>query len=158
MSRTDCDDMLDGYKPYSKEGSRLTKHGRCSGGIKIFIKEELAKYFKLISNKFMYAVSFEVDERLSGQEFLYVVTYLPPEGSAVYRGEEENGVILLEDYLIKLRVKYPNHEVLLTGDFNARTQNKPDYIVHEGVNHLPCTDLYKCDDFNIPRCSKDTHG
>jgi hypothetical protein len=89
---------------------------------------------------------------------LYVVTYLPPEGSKAYQGEECNGVILLDEYLKGVKIVYPNHEVFVTGDLNARTQDKLDYIVNECVHYLPCKDWYICDSFNRPRCSKDVHG
>ena len=67
-------------------------------------------------------------------------------------------MILLDEYLKKIKFVYPNHEVFVTGDLNARTQDKVDYIVNECVDYLPCKDWYTCDSFDRPRWLKDVHG
>ena len=155
---TDCDGMLDGYTPYGLGGTKKKKRGRCSGGIKVFIKDNISKYFSIIKSKFQHALVFEVVKELFGVNIIYLATYLPPEGAIVYENDETNGVILLEEMLTKLRGKYPNHEVIVTGDLNARTKDDPDYIMYDHAQHLPCQDWYKADNFDNPRRSKDMHG
>ncbi len=153
----DCDGMLHGYVSYGKRGTKLSKYGRRSGGIKVYIREKLAKHFTIIDYQFEHAITYKVDKDLCGHPMIYVVTYLPPEGSKAYKNEERNGVILLEEYLKNIKFIFPNYEMLVTGDLNARTQDKADYIVNECAEYLPCNDWYVCDSFDTPRNSKDLH-
>ena len=68
--------------------------------------------------------------------------------------EEENGMLLLKDLIIKMTSNYPECRIFLGGDFNSRTGNLYDYVIDDSVDYLP-TDYYEPDYFNIPRNTKD---
>jgi hypothetical protein len=46
-------------------------------------------------------------------------------------------------------------DILMTGDFNARTCEEADYIPNDDITHMPIDEWYSVDNFNIPRCSRD---
>lgn len=154
----ECDDLLNGYSVYSLSGTRKSTRGRCSGGIKVFIRNQIAKYFKRISSDFSHGIVFDVDKLLFGVNVIFIVIYLPPEGSTVYDCDETNGVNLLEDEITILQSKFPNHEIIISGDFNARTKNENDFISNDSTTYLPLNSNYVMSSFNAPRESKDLHG
>jgi hypothetical protein len=62
-------DMLPNYNGFSLKAKRLNKYGRCSGGIEVFIKHKLVKYFTRIKSNFEHAISFLVDAELFGSHY-----------------------------------------------------------------------------------------
>ena len=65
---------------------------------------------------------------------------------------------ILDDKLRQLKMLYPNYNLILTGDFNARTKTLKDFIHDDSSNYLPLPNFYPEDKFQVERCSKDTHG
>ena len=47
---------------------------------------------------------------------------------------------------------YPNANILIMGDLNARIGTKQDYI-DDSSKHISCMDWYVSDNFGIPRKS-----
>ena len=45
--------------------------------------------------------------------------------------------------------------ILIGGDFNARTSDKHDYVMHDNEDHLPLPCAYRIDNAVNPRVSKD---
>jgi hypothetical protein len=100
----------------------------------------------------------EISEEMFGHPVLYVVCYLPPTGSSFYTRLQTDGISLLEGMLNELRASHPEHQLIVTGDFNARTKDAQDSIPDDSPLHLPLPDDYKEDTFNIKRSSRDLHG
>ena len=151
-------EILDEYNVFAfKHGQKFSKYGRASGGILIYIKKSIAQYFSYISS-FTCGISLEISDKLLGSSVLYMACYLPPAGSKFYDSLNSDGVSLVELELIKLKASYPNHCMVLSGDFNARTKDSQDFIIDDSLSHLPVPDLYDADDFKIQRKSKDLHG
>ena len=44
---------------------------------------------------------------------------------------------------------------IITGDLNARSGSIQDYILDDNIDHLSDSNWYICDDFSVPRKSKD---
>ena len=147
--------LLPGYASYGLSATKLKKRGRRSGGIMVYIKDSISRFFQLVKSNFSHGLVFIVDENLFGSNLLYIVVYLPPEGSAVYRSEEMNGINLLEDELVRLKNIYPNHEIVISGDMNARTGTDDDFLIDDRITHLPIGNWYAPSNFNLPRCSRD---
>jgi hypothetical protein len=57
-----------------------------------------------------------------------------------------------------LKIAYPDHNLIVTGDLNARTKDLQDYIQDDSPVYLPLPDFYPVDNFQIKRKTKDTHG
>ena len=150
--------FLQGFDVFDLGAKKLSKHGRGSGGIEVFIRKNISKYFTRIKSDFKHSISFIVDDRLFGCSVVYMVVYLPPEGSKAYN-VEMNGVNLLEEEITRLQNKYPDSQMLITGDLNARTKDEPDFIFDDTIDHIPIDNqFYVPSHFNSPRCSKDMHG
>ena len=87
-----------------------------------------------------------------------IFVYLPPCGANVYTSDEDNGILLLESYINQVKVKYSNIDLLVSGDFNARTKDGPDYIIDDSAEYIPLPVDYEEDRFSMPRISTDLHG
>ncbi len=108
--------------PATKMNSR---GGRYSGGIIVLIRENITKYVKLHMKK-DYGLWLKINKStLNMDENLYIGgIYLPPSDSryaipSVFETIEKDIVQLSE-----------TGNILLTGDYNARTGNLPDYVLN----------------------------
>ena len=57
-----------------------------------------------------------------------------------------------------MKVKYSNVDLLVSGDFNARTKDCPDYIIDDSAEYIPLPVDYEEDRFSMPRNSTGLHG
>jgi len=154
------EDTLHEYKLLVvKHGVKLSRHGRASGGILVFIKKSVIEYFHYIGD-FECGVVVKVCDVVFDYPVLYIACYLPPSGSSFYRQGDilSNGIAILEDKLCHLKSLYPDHQLILSGDFNARTKVLQDFIQDDSPAYLPLPDIYHEDKFQIKRQSKDKHG
>lgn len=67
--------------------------------------------------------------------------YFPPVGSTRY-SDEENGLEILREKVVEVKVLYPNHNLVLFGDLNARIGREFDFIVDDGITGMPNMDWY----------------
>ena len=91
------------------------------------------------------------------KDIVIIYTYVAPEHSAIYTADEPNGIEILQGTVDTVISEYPNVNILLLGDFNARTSNNLDYIPHDDISFVfndSNTD-YPSDIFNLDRSSKD---
>ena len=151
---------LSGYSCFVKGGMRVSKYGRCSGEIVLYVKndviangcyKEVAKYckfgiFLLFDNSFMNTERY----------ILVCCAYVKPENSNIYKSlDEKNGVEILENTLLELKAEYDDPYVILMGDLNSRTGDLHDYVINDEVDFLP-VEMYDSDKFSISRQAKDT--
>ena len=110
---------------------RVTRSGRSSGGVMIFVKNSIAAYVSVqkSSKNFIWC---QIDKRLTGTEndILFCGAYIPPFNSKYFSPEifEE-----LENDMATFRSK---GSVLLSGDFNSRTGKYEDFIPYDEDNLL----------------------
>lgn len=140
-----------------KHGVKLSKYGRPSGGFLVYVRKYLSKYISYVS-EFECGVVLELDEQLLGYPTFCVITYLPPQGSSFYTHCQSDGFALLENKLINLKASHPDHMLIISGDFNARTKNCQDFILDDSLKFLPLPNIYVESTFNIKRKSKDMHS
>ena len=91
------------------------------------------------------------------KDIVIIYTYVAPEHSAIYTVDEPNGIKILQGTVDTVISEYSNVNILLPGDFNARTSNNLDYIPHDDISFVfndSNTD-YPSDIFNLDRSSKD---
>ena len=86
-----------------KPASRLSRYGRCSGGVICFIKHELSKYFTPIKSPLPNTLIFKVHNDMFNCDILLIAIYIPPMGSAYYDKKEcSDCIILLENLILDL--------------------------------------------------------
>ena len=122
------EDSLPGYKFYPI--NRKTTKGAARGGVGIFLKREIKKYVKIrydLSNEnFMWCKIKK--EYLGYREDLYVcMVYIPPECSSREIRDKKDHFKILEETTAKI----DSENIVLMGDFNARTQTTPDTLPKE---------------------------
>jgi exonuclease III len=149
--------------PYPRQ--RLDpKAKRASGGIAIYIKENLVNHIKPLSNYFDNLVWLSISADLAGTEkpIALATVYFPPEGST-HNCDKEDYFCRLEHDCARLRDDF---HIAICGDLNARTTNISeiplDVIGTEGdlenlTNNNGCENYQKefPDHFNIERVSQD---
>ena len=98
---------------------------RKSGGIGVFIKDELFPYVSFIESESDYILWFKFDKVLlkTDEDVVFGVVYLPPADSR-FNTQDELDLFEVEITNMCILYKY----VILTGDFNARTQMQDDFL------------------------------
>ena len=102
---------------------------------------------------------FRVDKAdidLSSDIIMYF-SYVSPEGSSLYNDSiGYNGIDLIEDNLLEIVSKYPDSNLVLAGDFNARCGDLQDISSNDVIDFILNDDhFYESDDFQEERKSKD---
>lgn len=115
------------YTVFSCAAKKSCVGGRPMGGISVFVKNYISNYFKRVCNEFDFGLMLLIDKSLFSldRDVLYVSLYFPPENSPFYTGIAMSGLQQLEQLIIKNNLL--DSELLLCGDFNARTSNLCDY-------------------------------
>ena len=149
---------LIGYTVFTKCTVKINRKGRSSGGIVVLVRNYLSNIFSELPEKFQHGIGLMVNEKLCGKRFILLFVYVPPYGSNIYIAGENNGVVLLETYISKIRQIYKNIDLVISGDFNARTKSWPDYILDDDVAYIPLPEDYEVDTFCTRRNSQDQHG
>ena len=114
---------LPGYVFFSQ--CRKQKYIRKSGGIGVFIKQSLFPHVSHIESDSDYVLWLSISKKVfNTDEDIYVgAIYIPPNDSKFYNPDE------IENFNVEItNMCVPNKYVLLMGDFNARTQNKQDFL------------------------------
>ena len=139
---------------------------RRSGGIIVYVKDDLAKYVTKIETESDYVMWLTLDKSLfhSNENYILGAVYIPPESSSYYNDDE---MLQLDSEITSFCSS--NEFVMLTGDFNSRTSSYPDYIEIDDfltemfdfdsetteffshINKLECLNILK------NRCSQDRH-
>ena len=119
---------IPGYKFYPF--CRKKENGRSRGGIGWFIKDNLRKGIKLlynISNENFMWCKFERQHFKLKEDLFVCVVYIPPENSSREIRLKKEHFNTLIDTVIKIK----SDNIILIGDFNARTKNLDDVIYNE---------------------------
>ena len=118
---------IDGYKHYFQNGFKTPGviTGRSSGGLLIYVKENVQKFVKILSFT-PYKCWLEIDKCLFenlNQNLIISAQYSPP-GNSNYHSQNscENLKVDLLQFCDE------NTPIVLIGDFNARTGNIPDNL------------------------------
>lgn len=144
-----------GPRPNSKRKAK-----RSSGGIVIYYKDSFVNKIELvnINPKGIIWIKFK-KEHFGCEKDIYLCTcYIPPEDSNVYK--DVNSTLFEFDFFEQLNKDIRNYSnlgnVYCTGDFNARTGEKPDHV--ENIQLDRYTALPDEEIQDIPkRSNNDTH-
>ena len=137
---------------------KLSKYSKASGGVAVYVTNTLKTQVNRINNDFKFGVIFTVCKSILKQAFDLVLMciYCQPEGSPVYK-EQENGIEILFNEILNVQCAYPSHKILIIGDLNARIGQNQDFISHDSVKCIPQMNWYEEIEnvFSIERKSKD---
>ena len=105
------------------------------GGIIIFVKNYLCDSVQFLS-KCKLLVSIEINGKIlrGGESIVLSAIYIPPAGTAYSRDDDFDTV---EQFIHDWQVA--NRKIILTGDFNAKTNNHCDYLTlnaHDAFENL----------------------
>ena len=111
------------YKFFSQ--CRKQRFIRKSGGIGVFVKESISPYISVIESASDYILWLKLSKSFlqTDEDFIFGVVYIPPTDSKFNNSDELD---LFEVEITSMCISHRN--VFLMGDFNARTQNKEDFI------------------------------
>jgi len=116
----------DYFKSFMSPARKLCKQGRKSGGVICLVKNHLARHFTTVKCSFDNVVILRADKELlcCNSDVLFFGVYVPPSGSTYYDMYDvsgSDGICFLEDCLIELTARFPDCNIIMCGDFNART-------------------------------------
>ncbi len=163
-SITETDINITGYRPFYC--SRTLKHkdaNRESGGIAVLVKNYLLKYIKRQPTASEDSIWLKIDRSIaSANKDIYLgAIYLPPEKSSYYANQTIDSWDVVEREITIFKGK---GDLLLCGDFNARTGRLQDFIPHDCHDkYVNLPNSYTPDPHNIIErnnldCTINSHG
>ncbi|KAK7476683.1 hypothetical protein BaRGS_00032081 [Batillaria attramentaria] len=130
---------------------KLSYQGRGSGGVALLVRKTVSRYVSKIEVNIDNTVAVKIAGTLlsSVQDIILVCTYIPPPTSPYYKDKAINSNIpIVGQWLLDLQDIHRNCQVILCGDFNARTgqwQNTTDDdTLDDSVWRDPETDDGRC--------------
>ena len=104
---------------------RRQKFERRSGGISVYVKENISKYFSCTNTESDYVLWFSLDKNFTGtsDDIIFGAVYIPPENSRFLINDE---LMTLEMEITDMSSKH--QYVCMMGDFNGRTSISNDYL------------------------------
>ena len=122
------------------------------GGVAVYISNTILPGVCRICDDFLLGIVFTLDGTyFMSENYICLFIYVPPDGSNWY-SDETNGIEILRNTLIDIKIMYSNHKLLIAGDMNVRIGNELDYIIDENVKYLH---WYNVSNFSTVRRSKD---
>ena len=134
-----------------KNRKKFKKANKASGGVAVFAKNCVAKYlepFKTHNNDVVW-IKIKKKHHLLPRDIYIGTIYVSGENNSSLISDKIKN--LSEDIEM---IKSKNGEIIIQGDFNARTAHADDFVPYD--KHDPAATSVCIDFFNIPpRCSED---
>jgi hypothetical protein len=123
-----CESYFSNHVMFSLNAKKSSFGGRPMGGVTVFVKSSIASAVKRVKEDFQYGIVLIIDRTLFSldTDVLYVTLYIPPHNSPFYDIVSISGLQQLENIIVENN--YLDYELLLNGDFNARTGSADDFI------------------------------
>ena len=141
---------MPGYFAWRKTRPKHEKAKRYSGGIAIYIKQQLRGAVKQIPSRsdYIMRVKLNCNTRDGNHDVIVGISYISPSNST----RTKNMTKPVWDILEEEHMQFNNNEqILLTGDFNAHIGSLPDYIIYDDDLFCPAPDQYTVDSEMHPR-------
>lgn len=151
------DEILDihNYTCYKAIREQSRNVGRNSGGVSVYVKNNLARYTSRLHSSSCNIVWIWLQLTKLGIDFDLLVgtTYISPENSSIH--SEEDTFDILENELCTHKNMSSATRAIVMGDFNGYTNNELDYVRadDDGDDPLGISNDYDIDDF--PRHNMD---
>ena len=133
----------------------ISSNGRYYGGLAILRKKELKDHIKILPTECKDYQWLKFDKKYFHlQSDLYLCAlYFPPANSSYTKHLHYDILELIEKDLLNYKEK---GDVMICGDFNARTGTELDVITDDTSKYLPLFDSYKIDNTTRVRQNHDT--
>ena len=141
-SNLDFDEFLPGFIHFGCFRKLLSKNIRNSGGVSLFIKNEMVKKKGLVQQIYKnvqdgIVILLNITTSIGINEVILYFVYVSPEGSPIYENiEGKDGIKIIQNNFIQIKHDYPNAYYFLSGDFNTRTKYFLDYIPSDNLNYV----------------------
>ena len=150
--------FIHGYTCFESMRTRGRTMLRGSGGVSVFVKDWLVRSTGVtrIFSHFNECVVllFNANTFHRNEDLIMFFTYVAPEKSPIYT-DEENGIEILNDKISEIVSQYPEAELFVAGDLNARIADMQDFIPFDDLDFVYGETDYPSDSFAINRQSKD---
>ena len=153
-----CDLSVDGFSIYQlTRTNRKSRAKRDSGGIALYIKNDINQYCKLLEKDRDDIIWLKIDRSLCGlsHDLYLCLCYIIPTGSSREAVTEVTVLDRISDFIVKIANTTDNcYNMLILGYLNSRIGVEHDFVILDNSNndHLP--DDYVPDEF-LPRVSED---
>ena len=149
--------QIDGYKCFNVCRKKKSNRGRNSGGIAVYVCNTILQGVSKVPSSGSENLLIKLNKSFFGLERDVAITfsYCVPEYSSYQLREQLD---IFGDLEYKLSCVGAEVDKLCFGDYNARTHNKPDYIISEDNTDIPVPcELYESDTVaTVPRSNLDT--
>ena len=115
--------LFDEFYVFHSPAIKLTRHGRRSGGVAVFVRKTFLRFVTLIECHYdnMICVKLSKEAISCERDLLLITLYVPPYQSPYYKQADTQCCIHnLEHYLLDLYQNGENAFLVVSGDFNAR--------------------------------------
>ena len=148
---SNLDNIFNDYTCFAALAKKLSKYGRCSGGVLCLIGTNILHFFQHWPTDHDNLIVFKVDGRFFGYhtDILLFSAYIPPVSSTYYdKKDNPDGIAMLEQTITNI-LSNNQYNILLCGDLNSRTGS---------LNFSNDTDIHEMrhDLFDETRQSEDT--
>lgn len=132
--------QIEGYITEKTIRPKHPKARKHSGGIAIFMKEEVAKGIKRIKCSTGNYIWLQLNKTFFNlDKHIYLcMAYISPDNSTYSRKDDEDSLSPLEKDIAKFQ---KDGNIMILGDLNARTGNKSDHIRNDSDRYLPINNL-----------------
>ena len=149
--------QIDGFKCFNVCRKKKSNRGRNSGGIAVYVCNTILQGVSKIPSSGSENILIKLSKTFFGLERDVAITfsYCVPEYSSFQLREQLD---VFGDLEYKLSCVGAECDKLCFGDYNARTHNKPDYILSEDNTDIPVPcEIYEPDTVaTVPRSNLDT--
>ena len=158
LSETKCDPSLihvDNYIVSHFSRKKSKNHKQEYGGLAILVNKKVRKGVKFLNNTCSEYQWLKLDQTFFGlRDNLFVCfVYIPPSNSTFYNDKSVDILSSLND---DISIYKDKGQIMLFGDFNARTGNLLDFVSYDDNDeYVPLSDDYECDKIKNVRSSKD---
>ena len=131
--------MLPDYKLFDFVRKKKPSAPRGSGGVAVFVHYRLFHHFDISRIRLEIEDSIILHLHIKGgnqRDLILYFTYTAPENSPIYTNSQLNGIEVLHDNVNSIIADFPNIELVLAGDSNARTANLLDYIPNDDLSYI----------------------
>ena len=110
-----------------------------SGGIIAYFRNKLLPGCVRIYENFNYLVVLKLNKEFFSLErdLIFVAAHLSPEGSTALNTYEKARFEPTEEKINQIVEEYENIDIMLAGDFNARTGEMDDFIMKDSTEFVP---------------------
>ena len=120
---SNLDNIFNDCTCFAAPGKKLSKYGRCSGGVLCLIRTNILHFFQHWPTDHDNLIVFKVKGRFFGYHtyILLFSAYIPPVSSPYYdKKDNPDGIAMLEQTITNI-LSNNQYNILLCGDLNSRT-------------------------------------